>query len=71
MLERLDLHVSDMSCEGCAETIRNTVMSGPGVSRVDVDLEAKKVVIDYDPDQTTPDELCDRINSAGYSAKMI
>ena len=70
MVERLRLNVPDMACEGCAESVRNALMSESGVSEVNVNLDTKLVDVDYDSDKTTPETLRKRVENTGYNATI-
>jgi copper chaperone len=48
-MEKLTLHVNGMSCEHCKNAVTKAVSALPGVSSVDVDLNAKTVTVQHDP----------------------
>ncbi|HOJ22324.1 MAG TPA: heavy-metal-associated domain-containing protein [Armatimonadota bacterium] len=59
-------HVEGMTCEGCASAIRRAITAPGGVERVDVDLDAKRVTVVYDPGKVSEEEIRERIEDAGY-----
>jgi copper ion binding protein len=63
--------VPEISCEGCANAIRRAVASLSGVQHVDVDLQAKRVKVDFQEDQTSPGRIEERIEEAGYEARPL
>ncbi len=71
MVRQLRLSVPEMGCAGCAASVHDALMSGPGVSRADVDLKSKQVTVEYDAEQTTPDALRGRVSEAGFDATII
>ena len=60
------LNVEGMSCMHCVNAIKNSVGSLPGVSKVEVDLNGKKVAVDFESDQVTLDQIKAQIEDAGY-----
>lgn len=59
--------VPDMSCAHCESAVSQELLSVPGVSSVDVDLETKLVVVHGEPlDERA---LRDAIDEAGYTAQ--
>lgn len=59
------LKVQDMSCGGCAASIRNAVSRLPGVSAVTADPQTKDVVVEASP-EVTPEAVITAITTAGY-----
>ena len=64
--ETKTLNVEGMSCMHCVNAVKNAVGSLPGISKVDVDLEGKKVAVEYDSNQVNIDKIKDKIEDAGY-----
>jgi Cu+-exporting ATPase len=60
------LHVEGMSCMHCAGTVKKAVGALSGVEKVDVDLEAKKVTVEFNGDQVKLDKIDEAIEDAGY-----
>lgn len=60
------LNVEGMSCPHCVNAVTKAVTALEGVSGVNVDLEGKKVAVDYDADQVSPDSIKEAIEEAGY-----
>ena len=58
-------NVQDMSCGGCAASIRTAVARVPGVSAVEANPETKDVVVDASA-EVTREALIAAINAAGY-----
>ncbi len=53
MMESTTLIAPDISCEHCQHAIEGAVGKLEGVSQVRVDIRAKAVHIDYDPEIVT------------------
>ncbi|MCE4599851.1 MAG: cation transporter [Desulfurococcales archaeon] len=63
------IKVDGIHCEGCAITIRNGLLSLNGVSNVNVVTNEGKVIVVYDPDKTSYEEIKSTIRSLGYEVK--
>ncbi|XP_068103699.1 copper-transporting ATPase 1 isoform X2 [Hyperolius riggenbachi] len=62
-LIRAIFRVDDMHCKSCVVNIESNMASHPGVSSVEVLLEEKEAVINYNPNLTSSDALCRAIES--------
>ncbi|MGI5922222.1 MAG: heavy metal translocating P-type ATPase [Syntrophomonadaceae bacterium] len=60
------LNVEGMACNHCVHSVKTSVSSLSGVSKVDVDLAGKKVTVVYDKDKVQLKDIKDTIESAGY-----
>ncbi|WP_313182353.1 copper chaperone CopZ [Lacrimispora sp.] len=60
------INVDGMACEHCVKAITNAVGALSGVSGVSVDLEAKTVTVDHDPDQASVEAIKAEIEDQGY-----
>jgi copper chaperone len=58
--------VEDMTCGGCAASIKQAVSRVPGVSAVDANPSSKDVVVDAAPD-VSQETIVAAINAAGYT----
>jgi len=63
------LNVEGMSCMHCVNAVKSSVGALPGVSKVEVDLPAKKVAVTYEADQVKLEKIKDAIEDAGYDVK--
>ncbi|ERP39351.1 heavy metal translocating P-type ATPase [Chitinivibrio alkaliphilus] len=63
--------ITGMSCAGCARTIEKELENAPGVMSAGVNFPAERVVVEYDPQQTSPDQLRTLITTLGYRAEQI
>lgn len=66
-LQKTQFRVPDIGCAGCGGTIKLALKKHRGVDDVDVDVDAKHVVVTYDPDETTENEIMDTVLGVGYS----
>lgn len=62
------LRVEGMSCNHCVNAIRNEVGKLNGVITVEVDLDSKKVLVEFDDERISEDTIKDVIDDQGYKA---
>ena len=60
----------EFTCEHCVDTIKEAVGILVGVLRVDVDIEQKQVVVDFDEKLAKPEDLIDKIEEVGFKVRM-
>jgi Cu+-exporting ATPase len=65
-IEVLDLPVRGMTCGNCARSIERTLASTPGVTKVSVELEGGRAVVEYDPSFVTREVLINAVRELGY-----
>ncbi len=63
--------VGGMTCAACQAHVDRTVSKLDGVESVAVNLLAGSMLVDYDPAQVSPDDICTAVDRAGYSASPI
>jgi len=61
------LDVNGMTCSNCEHAVKKSVGALSGVDRVTVDLKAKNVVVEYDSDKVTIQEIKQTIQNQGYN----
>ena len=64
------LNVDGITCEHCVDTIKEAVVILEGVLRVDVDIEKKQVVVEFDEKMAKPEDLIDKIEGVGFKVRM-
>lgn len=64
--ETKTLNVEGMSCMHCANDVKNSIGSLPGIDKVDVDLAGKKVLVVFEADEANIEQIKDKIEDAGY-----
>lgn len=67
--QHIALNVEGMSCKHCEEAIKNELTKLNGVYEVIVDINAKRVAVEYDGERLTIDILKGVIEDAGYIVK--
>jgi len=69
-LARAVFSAPDISCGHCEMRISRAVRALSGVEGVQVDIPAKKVLVDYDPGVISPQAISEAIRSAGYPNQL-
>ena len=71
-IETSTLTVAGMSCGGCATAVRNAVGKIDGVKSVEVDVEAGRAVVAYDPAKTNPSAIAQTITElSGFPTEVL
>jgi copper chaperone len=68
-MEKVTLNVEGMSCGHCVKSVEGSVGALNGVSTVKVDLENKKVDVEFNKDEVTLDVIKETIDDQGYEVK--
>ena len=63
--------VGGMTCAACQAHVDRAVSKLDGVQSVAVNLLAGSMLVDYDPAQVNPDDICTAVDRAGYSASPV
>ncbi|HEY7349393.1 MAG TPA: heavy-metal-associated domain-containing protein [Ktedonobacterales bacterium] len=65
-MAELHLKALDISCEHCQRAIEGDIGKLPGVSLVRVDIPQQAVLIHYDPQAITRDQIVTEMDEIGY-----
>lgn len=65
------LSVPDISCDHCARTVTNALSPLDGVARVAVDVPAKRVTVEYDPNQIDVDRMSAVLADEDYPVAAV
>lgn len=58
--------VPEIHCGNCKASIEGALSPVKGVMRAEVDLGARTVLVDYDPDMVTRSKIVQTIEQQGY-----
>ena len=64
------LNVDGITCDHCVDTIKEAVGIIVGVFSVDVDIEQKQVVVEFDEKLAKPEDLIDKIEEIGFEFRV-
>lgn len=62
------IRVEGMKCKMCTGSVEKALKATPGVEKVEVSLERKEAVIEYDDEKVTEAKLREVINATGFKA---
>ena len=65
-MDKLELNVKGMSCQGCVASVTRVLKAVPGVSDVTVTLQPPLARVAYDGARTTVAVLKAAVEDAGY-----
>ena len=66
--EKRDFAITGMTCAACSARIEKVLNKMEGVSFAGVNLAIEKATVEYNPAQTSPKEIVQRIEKIGYGA---
>lgn len=69
-MKSASLSVSKIYCDACAALIAKSLRSVAGVSKVDVDVEKKAVLLRFDPAKATVGDLAEATAKRGYPSSV-
>ena len=64
-MENTTFTAPDISCGGCASSIKRVLSTVPGVSQVEVDVAAKTVTVSHE-DTVPRNTIVERLEKAGF-----
>lgn len=62
------IRVDGMKCSKCSGAVEKALKATPGVEKVEMSLERKEAVVEYDDEKVTEAKLREVINSTGFKA---
>lgn len=62
------IRVDGMTCKMCTGSVEKALKATPGVEKVEVNLERKEAVVEYDDEKVTEAKLREVINATGFKA---
>jgi len=65
-MEKIDIGVGGMSCQGCVKNVTGVLLALPGVAAVEVSLEAGTARIAYDPATVGSEQFRAAVEDAGF-----
>jgi copper chaperone CopZ len=62
------IRVDGMTCNKCTASVEKALKATAGVEKVEVSLQKKEVVVEYNDEQTSEAKLREVINATGFKA---
>lgn len=66
-----EFKVEGLKCSGCAKAVENAVSTVEGVEKARVDLEAKKLTVEFLQDKLEEQKIIEAVSKAGYQAELV
>ncbi len=66
----IELKVTGMTCQGCADHVTAALSGKAGVVKSDVQFASNSAAITYDPSTIKEEEIIRTIDETGYKAEM-
>jgi copper chaperone len=60
------IRVDGMKCSKCSGSVEKALKATAGVEKVEINLERKEAVVDYDDEKVTEAKLREVINATGF-----
>lgn len=67
----VELKIEGMFCEGCASSVRTSLVEVAGVASAQVSFDEKKARVSYDPSKTKLEQLIAAVEKLGYTASKL
>lgn len=67
----VELKTLGLSCGSCALRIEKALKAEPGVSSVQVDVDAGRVSVAYDSSRIKPEAIAERVTATGYGSSIL
>ena len=62
------IRVDGMKCSKCSGSVEKALKATPGVEKVEISLDRKEAVVEYDDAKVTETKLREVINGTGFKA---
>lgn len=69
--KNVELKVEGMSCSHCENAVKKSVGALAGIDSVIVDLQGKKVTVEFDNEKATTTNIKDAIEDQGYDVISV
>ncbi|MDT2522444.1 heavy metal translocating P-type ATPase [Enterococcus raffinosus] len=66
----LAFEIDGMTCASCAQTIEKSVNKLAGVNNASVNLASEKMIVDFDKETLSSNDIIEAVQNAGYDAKI-
>lgn len=66
----LQLQIEGMTCQACASRIEKVLNKKPAIEKASVNFANETAQVNYDADQTNPEQILEWVAKTGYTAKI-
>ena len=64
------IDVDGITCEHCVATIKKSIESLSWINRVNVDIQKKQVIVDFNESLKNSKKILEKIGEAGFEVRM-
>lgn len=65
-MQTATIKIKGMTCMGCVNSIKNVLKNVPGIAQLEVTLDPAQAIIQFDPENTSLNQLKETIIDAGF-----
>ena len=65
-MQTATIKIKGMTCMGCVNSIKNVLRNVPGIAQLEVTLDPAQAIIQFDPENTSLNQLKEAIIDAGF-----
>ncbi|MER0216946.1 MAG: copper chaperone [Nitrosomonas sp.] len=65
-MQTATIKIKGMTCMGCVNSIKNVLRNVPGIVQLEVTLDPAQAIIQFDPENTSLNQLKETIIDAGF-----
>lgn len=65
-MQTATIKIKGMTCMGCVNSIKNVLKNLPGIAQLEVTLDPAQAVVQFDPANTSLNQLKEAIIDAGF-----
>lgn len=65
-MQTATIKIKGMTCMGCVNSIKNVLRNVPGITQLEVTLDPAQAIIQFDPENTSLNQLKETIIDAGF-----
>jgi len=65
-MQTATIKIKGMTCMGCVNSIKNVLRNVPGIAQLEVTLDPAQAIIQFDPKNTSLNQLKETIIDAGF-----
>lgn len=66
-LMRAEIPVEGWSCGNCSRRTEQSLAESRGVESVETDLDSGQLTVEFDPDSTNVNSICEEVEKLGFS----
>ena len=65
-MQTVTIKIKGMTCMGCVNSIKNVLKNVPGIAQLEVTLDPAQAIVQFNPENTSLNQLKETIIDAGF-----